>query len=78
MPIEVERVTYVFASELAAELGVSRTTFWRWRREGKIPSGRRYRDGQILFSEVEAQRVRDFATRIEPIDLADPRQLRLF
>ena len=39
MPIEVERVTYVFASELAAELGVSRTTFWRWRREGNIPSG---------------------------------------
>lgn len=78
MPIEVDGTTYLFASELAAELGVSRTTFWRWRREGKIPAGRRFRDRQVLFAEEEARRVRDFATRIEPINAGDSQQLRLF
>lgn len=78
MPIDVGGITYLFASELAAELGVSRTTFWRWRREGKVPSGRRFRDRQVLFTEEESQRVRDYATRIEPINTADSRQLKLF
>ena len=67
MPLQVDGVRYLSAGELAKELDVSRQTLWRWRREGKIPAGHRYRDQQVVFSEAEASAVRAFANKIEPI-----------
>lgn len=58
---------YYSAAELVGELGISRQTLWRWRKEAKIPSGHRFRNGQVLFSEAELEKIRRFACRIEPI-----------
>lgn len=78
MPIEIDGVRYFFAADVARELKVSRQTVWRWRQQGKIPAGHRYRDRHIVFSEGEVQAVRDYATRIEPVSLGASSQLRLF
>lgn len=74
--IEVRGTTFFPASAVAKDLNISRQTLWRWRHEGKIPKGHRYRNGQILFSADEVDAVREFAHRIEPIDSGN--QLRLF
>ena len=64
--IEVGGVRYVSAERVVEEIGVSRTTLWRWRRTGKVPAGRRYRDRLILFTPAETQAIRDYANRLEP------------
>ena len=67
MPLEVSGSKYFTASELAIELSVSRQTIWRWRREGKIPSGLRFRNRQVVFTPQEADAVLEYANRVEPI-----------
>ena len=67
MAVEIEGVHYVSAAELAKEVGVSRQTLWRWRKEAKIPAGHRFRDRQVMFTEPEAEAIREHANRIEPI-----------
>ena len=67
MPLEVEGVTYFTSAEVARVVGVSRQTLWRWRQEGKIPAGRRYRDRQVLFTQTELDLIRHYAHRIEPL-----------
>jgi hypothetical protein len=64
--IEIAGTTYLFAVDLARQVGVSRTTLYRWRQDGKIPAGRRDRRRLILFTLAEAQIVRDYADRLEP------------
>ena len=71
--------SYYSHSEVADELQVSRQTLWRWREKGKIPTGLRSRSGQVLFTDEEAQMIRDFADRLEPIELGTTAsQMRLF
>jgi predicted DNA-binding transcriptional regulator AlpA len=65
--VEIAGTTYLPAVELAKQIGVSRTTLWRWRHEGKIPLGRRYRNGLVLFSQTEVEMVQSYADRLEPI-----------
>ena len=67
--VRIAGATYLSVSQVAKEIGVSRTTLWRWRHEGKIPLGRRYRNGLILFSAAEVGLVREYADRLEPIGL---------
>ena len=78
MPLTIEGATYYTAAEVFAEIGVTRQTFWRWRKEGKVPAGRRFRDGQVIFTESELQFARDYANRIELINPTAPHQLKLF
>ncbi|MFL6450935.1 MAG: helix-turn-helix domain-containing protein [Bryobacteraceae bacterium] len=79
MPITIAGQTYHSASELADELGISRQTLWRWRDQKKIPPGLRYRSGQVLFTDDEAQTIREFANRLEPIEPGTPpSQMKLF
>ena len=78
MTLEIEGTAYVSGNDLQRELGVSRQTLWRWRREGHIPQGHRFRDGKVLFTQEEAAEIRRFANRIEPIDAAGRNQLGLF
>ena len=78
MPIQIDSVTYYSATEVIGALNVSRQTLWRWRNEGKVPAGHRYRGRQILFTVAEAEEIRQFANRIEPIDQSDANQLKLF
>ena len=67
VPIEINGIQYILTTEILNELGISRQTLWRWRQEGKIPAGHRYRDGKVLFTIQETEAIRQFANRIEPI-----------
>ena len=78
MPIEIEGAVYLSANEVADALGVSRQTFWRWRRERLVPRGRRFRDRQLLFTQSEFEEAQDYANRVEPLDLSNRDQLKLF
>jgi predicted site-specific integrase-resolvase len=57
---------------------VTRQTLWRWRQEGKIPAGHRYRGRQVVFNPEEVSVIQEYANRIEPIDTAEGEQLSLF
>jgi predicted DNA-binding transcriptional regulator AlpA len=78
MPILIGQDTYISSAELIQELSVSRQTFWRWRREGRIPTGHLFRGGRLVFSSLEADRVRAFANRLEPTAPSSRNQLKLF
>ena len=78
MGLEIEGTAYLAVSSLLKELDISRTTLWRWRTEGKIPQGHRFRDGKVVFTEAEAEQIRQFANRIEPIAEVGRDQLTLF
>ena len=78
MPIDVENVRYWRSSEVCSELGISRQTLWRWRQQGKVPSGHRYRNNTIVFIQEEVEEIREFANRVEPLGTDTPGQLKLF
>jgi transposase-like protein len=78
MPITVEGVQYQSATEVARELGVSRQTLWRWRADARVPLGRRFRAGQVLFTPGEVQVIHDYANSVEPLDGPSREQLKLF
>ena len=76
--VEIDGNSYYTAAHVAKVLGISRQTLWRWRQEGRIPPGHRYRGRQVVFTEDELTVIRDFANRIEPIGPATRDQLKLF
>ncbi len=79
MPVLIDSVRYFCALEIANELRVSRTTFWRWRSRGEIPSGKKYRRGKmVLFTEKEFEAIREFANRLEPVRGPNRNQMKLF
>lgn len=39
--------------EVAALLGIGRTTLWRWQRDGKLPAPRRLGENTIAWAEEE-------------------------
>ena len=78
MSTKIEGITYFSAGEVTEELGISRQTLWRWRQEGHIPPGNRYRNRNILFTAHEVEVIRQFANRVEPIAHPDVEQPRLF
>lgn len=67
MPFEIDGVEYLPAKEVAAKAGVSRQTLWRWRQDGLIPQGNRYRGRHVVFSPEEVRVIENHANRIEPI-----------
>jgi hypothetical protein len=78
MPLEVDGTRYLTASDVLEELKITRQTLWRWRQEGKVPLGRRYRNKKILFSLGDLEAIRTYANRVEPIERTSERQLGLF
>ena len=74
----INGATYIGAADLAAELGVTRQTIWRWRTEGKIPPGHRFRDKRVLFTPEEAEEIRRFAFKLEPAETLSADQLKVF
>lgn len=66
MPIVLDGQTYYSAAELACDLGVTRQTLWRWRHDGNVPTGRRYRGRVILFTAGEVKEITAYANRLEP------------
>jgi len=77
MPVELNNRLYFSVNEVLVDTGVSRQTLWRWRQNGRVPPGHRFRDRQILFDEEEFHAIRSFATHVERLD-EGARQLRLF
>jgi predicted site-specific integrase-resolvase len=71
MILKVNGETYFSTTQILQEVGISRQTLWRWRQEGKIPAGHRYRDGKVLFTEREVEAIKQFAHHIEPIGRPD-------
>ena len=79
MTVEVQGIAYLTVAELLKELGVTRQTLWRWRQDGVIPQGRRFRGRQILFNEQEVSAIHSYANRIEAIEPSgSEQQLKLF
>lgn len=78
MPIDIDGVGFFSANEVAEASGVSRQTFWRWRRQGLVPLGRKFRDRQLLFTRSELEQAQDYAKRVEPVDPGAREQLKLF
>lgn len=74
MPIDIEGVPYYTAADIHRELKVSRQTLWRWRRDEKVPPGRRYRDRQLLYTRKEMVAIREYANRLEPAQLVPARK----
>ncbi len=72
MPIQIDGITYYSGTEVIGDLNVSRQTLWRWRNQGKVPPGNRYRGRKVIFTDTEAKAIRRFANRIEPIDQPKP------
>ena len=77
MVLTVDGVKYYTTAEITDILSLSRQTLWRWRSEGKVPPGRRFRDKNILFTESEFSDIQNFANRIETVTSVTP-QLKLF
>lgn len=78
MAVIIDQKQYLTASEILELVGVSRQTLWRWRQEGKVPQGNRYRNRQVIFSPEEVEVICEFANRIEPISDDEDIQLSLF
>jgi hypothetical protein len=58
-------IPYFTAADIARAIAVSRQTLWRWRRDAKIPAGKVYRDKQVVFTEEELARIREYAHRLK-------------
>lgn len=78
MPRKIAGITYYTATEVASEVGCSRTTLWRWLRSGLLPRGRRYRNVERLFTIEELNVIRAHSVRMETVDDIDTVQLGLF
>ena len=78
MSVKISGVTYFSTAEVTEEVGISRQTLWRWRQEGRIPPGHRYRNRNVLFTTHEVETIRHFANRIEPIAHPDVEEPQLF
>lgn len=78
MAVEIGEIRYLTMSEVARQLGVARQTLWRWRRDGQVPAGRKFRGKQIIFAPAEVEAIREYAYRTEPIADNDASQLGLF
>ena len=78
MPLTIEGVCFYTNTEVADILGVSRQTLWRWRAEGGVPQGRRYRRKAVVFTQEEFDQIAAFANRVEPIQSDGRAQRALF
>ena len=68
MPLTIEGVEFFTNTEVTQKLGVSRQTLWRWRAEGDVPLGRRYRRKSVVFTKEEVDQIFAFANKVEPIE----------
>jgi predicted DNA-binding transcriptional regulator AlpA len=77
MPFSIRDQVYFSVNEVLADTGISRQTLWRWRQDGKVPAGHRFRDRQILFDQEQFEAIRSYSTHVERLD-AEAQQLTLF
>jgi predicted DNA-binding transcriptional regulator AlpA len=67
-------------TEVAEVADVTRQTIWRWRKDNKIPEGRKYRGRNVVFTQDELEEIYAYAHRLEPSGETDDftDQLNLF
>jgi hypothetical protein len=78
MPVKIHGLEYYTVSDLLERLDVSRQTFWRWRQEGKIPAGQRFRNRDVVLTPQQMRDIESFANLLDPIDEPVGDQLSLF
>lgn len=71
-------MVYFTASDVADQLEVSRQTLWRWRQDGKIPPGHKFRNRHVVYTPAEVREIELYANRIDPIEPPNTRQGDLF
>jgi excisionase family DNA binding protein len=70
MPVKINGQTYYRTAEVCQEVGISRTTFFRWLKKGILEEvALRDRRGWRLFTEDDLMRIRAEASRIEVQEL---------
>ncbi len=78
MPVDINGVSFLTVTEVLQRIAVARQTLWRWRQNGRIPPGHRFRGRQVIFSPEEVAAIEAYANRIEPIDDRRSGQMSLF
>jgi len=78
MPVNIEGEKYLTTKDVVESVGISRQTLWRWRSEGCIPLGSKYRGRQIIFNLNEVELIKAFAGRIEPLRSKNRKDMSLF
>jgi len=66
MKKEIAGVQYYSTTFVLANVGISRQTLWRWRREDLVPQGHRFRNRQLLFTRDEYLKILEYANHVEP------------
>ena len=75
----IDGIAYISTSAVLEALSISRQTLWRWRNEGKVPPGRRYRGRHVVFSQADFEAISAHANLLEPITTPVHKdQLKLF
>jgi predicted DNA-binding transcriptional regulator AlpA len=75
----IDGIAYISTSAVLEALSISRQTLWRWRNEGKVPPGRRYRGRHVVFSQPDFEAISAYANLLEPITKPNNKdQLKLF
>ena len=65
MPLEVNGQTVYRIGEALSRAGVSRATYFRWVRDGRIPDTRfKDRNGRRVFTPAEVENLIAVATRL--------------
>lgn len=62
----IDGVRYYDTAEVVEAAHISRQTLWRWRREGVVSDGHRFRGNRVLFSESAYAEILAYANRLEP------------
>ena len=80
MPVEVSGKRFFNVTDVTEIVGVTRQSIWRWCRDEKIPSGRRYQGQQRIFTREEVEKIYAYAHRLEPAGSTGEfeHQLKLF
>lgn len=65
MPITIDHQEYFSQNEITEELGIARSTLWRWRDHGDIPQGQKRR-GKLFFNHQEREAIKTFANTFQP------------
>ena len=59
MPVRIDEQTYYYTGEVLKEVGITRTTFYRWLKEGKIEDVTlRDRNRKRLFTEEDVEKLK--------------------
>ena len=69
MPITVNGETYYRTAEVCRTVGISRSTFFRWLRQGSLADAKNVdRRGWRLFTKADMDRLKAEVNQIRPKD----------